>query len=298
MRASRLLSILILLQLRVRLTAEALAEEFEVSVRTIYRDIDALSAAGIPVYGDRGPGGGFRLLDGYRTRLTGLAADEAEAMLMIGLPGAGRRARARRGGGAGAGQAARRACRPRAATRPGGWRRASTSIRSTGIGPRSRSATCRRIARAVLDQRPVAMRYESWTGVRDWRVEPLGLVLKAGAWYLVARGAGKVRIFRVSNILDQAVEEGGFERPADFDLPAYWSATLRALRGGAAPGPRRAARLAGGAEAAGRARRLCGRGGGSGRTRPMRDGWSRLDLPIETIEQAALTAARHRPEVA
>ena len=86
------------------------------------------------------------------------------------------------------------------------------------------------IARAVLDQRAVAMRYESWSGIRDWRVEPLGLVLKAGAWYVVARGAGKVRIFKVSNIIGQAVQEERFERPADFDLPVFWSAKCGASR--------------------------------------------------------------------
>ena len=295
MRASRLLSILILLQLRVRLTAETLAGEFEVSVRTIYRDIDALSAAGIPVYGDRGPGGGFQLLDGYRTRLTGLAAGEAEAIPVIGLPGAaaalGLGAAAARARGkvlaalpaAGSEEAGRMAARFHVDTLD--WYRADEPVRHLPA-----------LARAVLDRRPVAMRYDSWTGVRDWRIEPLGLVLKAGAWYLAALGRGKVRTFRVSNILEQTIGEGSFERPAGFDLPAYWSASLARfeaqLRPGAASlraspvGLKRLAEL--GAYAAKAVAQV---------GPPEADGWSRLAFPVEAVERAALTLLGIGPEV-
>ncbi len=223
MRASRLLSILILLQLRQRLTAADLAAEFEVSERTIYRDIDALSAAGVPVYGDRGPGGGFQLLDGYRTRLTGLSADEAEVATMIGLPGPaaelglGAATSAARGkllaaipGGGGA-------VADRMAVRfhldPVNWYRSRESLPALPT-----------IARAVFDQRVLTMRYESWQGLRDWTVEPLGLVLKGGTWYLAARGAGKIRVFRVSNIFDPKAGETTFEWPQDFHLPIWWQA--------------------------------------------------------------------------
>ncbi|MDB5705096.1 MAG: transcriptional regulator [Sphingomonas bacterium] len=295
MRASRLLSILILLQLRTRMTAEALAEEFEVSIRTIYRDVDALSAAGVPVYGDRGPGGGFQLLDGYRTKLTGLAADEAEAVFMIGMPGPA--------AALGLGGAASRASGKllaalslqgsegagRMGTRfhldPVNWYRADEPVPHLPA-----------IARAVLDQHPVTMRYESWSGLRDWRVEPLGLVLKAGAWYLVARGQRGLRTFRVSNILDQEVAEDRFERPADFDLPAYWSASLERFEKELRPA-RASIRIS----ALGR-QRLAELGAYAAEAvaaaeAPDAEGWAVVTLPIETIDKAALTLLGLGPEV-
>ena len=295
MRASRLLSILMLLQLRERLTAEALAAEFEVSVRTIYRDIDKLAEAGVPVYADRGPGGGFRLVDGYRTRLTGLASDEAEAMFMIGLPGPA----AALGMGPAASNAGRKmlASLPRSSGDVAGrmgarfhldpvdWYRDDEPLQQLPA-----------IARAVLDQTMLAMTYDSWRGVRERVVEPLGLVLKAGAWYLVARSDGVARIYKVANIMQHEVRDTHFERPADFDLAAWWSMETARFEAGlrtgtaqlraTATGLKRLSQLGAFAQ---RAVKAAG---------PADDaGWSCLSLPIETLDHAALTLLGIGPEI-
>lgn len=295
MRASRLLSILMLLQLRERLTAEALAAEFEVSVRTIYRDIDRLAEAGVPVYADRGPGGGFRLVDGYRTRLTGLASDEAEALFMIGLPGPA----AALGMGPAASNAGRKmlAALPRASGDTAGrmgarfhldpvdWYRDDAPLRQLPA-----------IARAVLDQAVLAMTYDSWRGVRERVVEPLGLVLKAGAWYLVARSDGVARIYKVANILRFEVRGTTFERPPDFDLGAWWSAETARFEAGLRPGVAELRATAAGlkrlAQIGAYAQRAVQAADAAGA-----DGWSRLSLPIETIDHAALTLLGIGPEI-
>jgi predicted DNA-binding transcriptional regulator YafY len=223
MRASRLLSILILLQLRGRLTAEELSLEFEVSERTIYRDIDALSMAGIPIYGDRGPGGGFALLDGYQTKLTGLEADEAEAMPIIGLASAA--------ADLGLGNAANVARRKLLAALPQSRLQSADRVaeriffdpvdwyRNAEPLPHLPA-----LARAVLDQQRVRMRYQSWRDSADWEIEPLGLVMKAATWYLAGYGHGKVRIFRLSNMEQVTVLAEGFTRPDHFVLAHWWRA--------------------------------------------------------------------------
>jgi predicted DNA-binding transcriptional regulator YafY len=294
MRSSRLLSILIMLQLRTRLTAVALAEEFEVSVRTIYRDIDALSAAGVPVYGDRGPGGGFQLLDGYRTRLTGLDQHEAEAMLLAGLP---EQARA-----LGIGDAASAARNKLLAALPD---KASTDADRTGqcfhidmvdwyrnMRPVPFLAP---LARAVLDTQRVAMTYESWTATRDWDVAPLGLVLKGGGWYLAAIGHDKPRIFNVADIKALTVLVDRFDRPPQFDLPTWWGTEIQSFETRLRP-ERAVLRLSPeglrllrkvGAYAAAAA---------DNAEPPDPKGWQTLELPIENQTQAAMLLLSLGPE--
>jgi predicted DNA-binding transcriptional regulator YafY len=295
MRASRLLSILILLQLRQRLTAEALADEFEVSVRTIYRDIDALSAAGIPVFGDRGPGGGFQLLGGYRTRLTGLDPDEAEAMLLIGLPGAAQ--------AMGLGNAATRARNKLLAALPKAGSDEAKRIAGrfhldTADWYRASRPTpfLARAARAVLDRQMLVMTYQSWSATRDWRVEPHGLVLKAGNWYLVARGHDKLRIFNVADILTLEALADSFNPPDDFDLAGWWAKSTDEFEMRLRPGiaylrasPIGLQRL-----------RLLGSFAGEAVAKadpPDDKGWRALALPLETIASAAPMLLGIGPEI-
>ncbi|WP_113704904.1 helix-turn-helix transcriptional regulator [Nonomuraea lactucae] len=231
MRASRLLSLLLLLQARGRMTATELAEELEVSVRTVYRDVEALSAAGVPVYADRGPAGGYQLLDGYRTRLTGLTAEEASSLFLAGLPGpAAELGLAEFAANAELKLLAALPPEPRShASRMRerflldvpGWYRSADDVPRLG-----------EVADAVWELRPLRMTYRRWGSQEVERVvHPYGLVLKGGSWYLVAAPpGGDPRTYRVSRILTLATLPGRFERPPGFDLSAFWHAYAREFR--------------------------------------------------------------------
>jgi predicted DNA-binding transcriptional regulator YafY len=288
-RAGRLLSILLLLNVRGRVTAQELADELEVSLRTVYRDVEALSAAGIPVYATRGRSGGFQLLAGYRTKLTGMTADEADALFFAGLPGAA--ADLGLGNVLAATQLKLLAALPpelrdRAARirdrfhlDAPGW------LREADVPPYLAT-----VADAVWSQRRVEVRYErSNRAVVERVLEPLGLVLKAGTWYLVAavrddeRGP---RTYRISRVLAAAVLDEPFDRPADFHLEGFWgeyqrgytrrvyreTATIRLSEAG-----RQLLFLVGRIPAR-EAHRVMGE--------PDADGWAKTALPIESVRHA------------
>ncbi|GGK77443.1 transcriptional regulator [Planomonospora parontospora subsp. parontospora] len=224
MRASRLLSLLLLLQTRGRMTAAELSEELEVSIRTVYRDVEALSSAGVPVYADRGPAGGYRLLDGYRTRLNGLTAEEASSMFLAALPGPAAEL--------GLGEVAAAAELKLLAALPPGPRSHATRMRERfhlDVPGWYRSAEeapfLGEVARAVWEQRPVRMTYRRW-GPQDVErlVHPYGLVLKGGSWYMVASpGEESPRTYKVARIVAAEVLDGCFERPEGFDLADFWA---------------------------------------------------------------------------
>ena len=223
MRADRLLSLALLLQARGTATARALAGELGVSVRTVYRDLAALGAAGVPVVTEAGPGGGCRLMEGYRFPLRGLRPDEAEALLILGVP-----AVLHELGLAGPLTTAHRQIRVTAGVGSGALVHLDMP---RWFGGQEEVPCLRDLAQALRLGRKLAIRYPP--PAREPRVVgPLGLVNKAGIWYLVAdcvahsgagAGAGDIRVFRAGRVSAARVLAEPAERPAGFDLAAFWA---------------------------------------------------------------------------
>ena len=219
---------LLLLQARGRVTAGELAERLEVSPRTVYRDAEALSSAGVPIYTERGRAGGIALLPGYRTDVTGLTRDEARALFVLTTGGVHE--------DLGLGAAARSAIlkvmravpapfQPVAAATsqrilvdPAGWMRGREAAGSLGV-----------LQAAVFSERRLRLGYRS-SGQREASermVDPYGLVCKAGIWYLVADQEGEPRLFRVSRVVSAAVDEAPVRRRDGVELGALWEELRR-----------------------------------------------------------------------
>jgi predicted DNA-binding transcriptional regulator YafY len=226
MRATRLVSLLLLLQLRGQLTAAELAEHFGVSIRTIHRDVESLGAAGVPVEALRGPAGGYRLSGGYRTKLTGLTAAEAEALFVAPAPAAEL--------GLG-GVLTNARLKVLSALPPDLQERASRAERYFHLDTRGWFRAedtvphLPTIAAATWQGRRLSARYREGSRVVQRTLDPLGLVLKGGAWYLVAHRSAGMRVYRVSRFASVRVREEGFERPDGFELASYWDEWSRSF---------------------------------------------------------------------
>ena len=269
------------------MTAQQLAGELEVSVRTIYRDVEALSAAGIPLYGDAGHAGGYQLVGGYRTRLTGFTTAEAETLFLSGLPGPA--AELGLGSVLATATLKLRAALPaslrenadRLAERfyldAPGWYRRPEDVPQLPV-----------VATAVWDRQVIQVTYRRWKEPAEVtrRLEPHGLVLKAGTWYVVARCDGMMRTYRVDQIVAASSCDCGFAAEPGFELARYWHAYLadfhRQLHTGHAlirlspHGVRRVRQLL--TTAAATAVETAGVADA--------DGWLRARVPIESASQA------------
>jgi predicted DNA-binding transcriptional regulator YafY len=223
MRADRLLSILLLLQVHRRLTARELAERLEVSERTILRDMEALGTAGVPVVADRGAGGGWRLLEGYRTDLTGLNEDEAQALFLAGP--------ARLLADLGMDRAAQGALLKLLAALPSVSRHRAEHARqrihidvSGWSRPEEALPHLPTIQEAVWQDRKLRITYDRGPGCDPVEriADPLGLVAKGSVWYLIAAVDGGNRTYRVSRVRDAEILDEPCVRPEGFDLAPWW----------------------------------------------------------------------------
>lgn len=222
MRADRLLSILLLLQVHGKKTAKELAEELEVSERTIYRDIDALCTAGVPVYSEAGHHGGYALVDDYHTNLTGMSRDELRALFMFGslAPFAD----------LGLGTELKSALLKLTASLPNSERRDEDEFRQRFLFDStwwqqgsSLVPHLQVVQEAVWGTFRLRILYQTHQFVEiEQVVSPYGLVAKAGRWYLVCFRNGSLRVHQVEKLVDAQVMNERFERPTGFNLAQFW----------------------------------------------------------------------------
>jgi predicted DNA-binding transcriptional regulator YafY len=231
MRADRLISILLLLQVHSRITAHDLARRFEVSERTIHRDMEALSAIGIPVVAERGVGGGWGFIENYRTNLTGLNNEEIRALFLakpdrlledLGLEKASKAASIKLLAALpAAGRSIAEYARQRIHIDLGGW---NGSLEPISALPR--------IQVGIWNTRKISFDYERGAGCESVAriVDPLGLVAKGTAWYLMAGIDGVIRSYRVSRMKNVEVSDQSCVRPPDFDLARAWDESMTAFK--------------------------------------------------------------------
>lgn len=222
MRADRLLAMLMLLQTHRRLTARKLAEELEVSERTIYRDVLALNSAGIPIFTESGPGGGIALIEDYQTDLTGLSPDEVQALSMLNIP--------EPLVSLGVGQALKAALLKLNAAMPQSGRVNQAQIQARihldatwWFQDQEPTPHLDILKQAVWGDRMVHITYQGdFRYIGEQTVAPYGLVAKASVWYLVYAYAERLRVRRISRILSAELLPESFVRPANFDLANFW----------------------------------------------------------------------------
>jgi predicted DNA-binding transcriptional regulator YafY len=291
---------MLLLQTRGRLTARELADELEVSVRTIYRDTESLSAAGVPLYADRGPTGGYQLLDGYRTRLTGLTPDEADSLSLAGIPGPA--AELGLGTVLAAAQLKLMAALPPELRSRAGRIRERFHLDAPGwFSDLDRPESLATVADAVWNQRAIRVLYQRWNGEVDRVLEPLGVVLKGGNWYLVAQTADatqNIRTYRVSRILELEPLKAHFERPDDFDLGAYWQTWSKQFESNLLRHEVQVRLSPEGLEALPYLfSPAVTRGVQQQATQPDADGWVHVTLQVESLERAHFELLQLGPDI-
>ena len=228
MRADRLLSLLMLLQTRGQMSAQKLADELEVSERTIYRDIVALSASGVPVYATRGPGGGVRLIEEYRTTLTGLTIEETRALFTMGIPAPLAQL--------GMDEKFKGALLKLSASLPETRREEESRTRQRILLDSSwwfqseQEVPClQTIQQALFQDRRlhIKVRWEFFNTEFEQEAEPYGLVAKANIWYLVYGRGGTPHVTRVSQIVEAEIMSECFHRPSNFQLESFWQEWCR-----------------------------------------------------------------------